>query len=153
MKKQLKSVAKAIAQAPAKLASMPAQLIKKPEIPNLPEPILKELKLKLTREVTRLEHEISKIKLYPEYGTAEDENVQELEEFNQNIGLSKNLKALLAETKDALTKLDKGTFGSCESCKKAIDSGRLQAFPAAALCISCERDATKKRWWQVWKKR
>ncbi|MBI3260773.1 TraR/DksA C4-type zinc finger protein [Candidatus Berkelbacteria bacterium] len=153
MKKQLKHVAKVIIGAPAKIAQVPGAILKKPEYPNIPEKTLAGIKQKLEREHKRLEDEIAKIRKYPEYGQSEDENVQELEEFNQNVGLSKNLRTLLAETDEALVKIGKGAYGSCGSCKNAIDLSRLEAFPGAALCITCERDATKKRWWQLWKRR
>lgn len=153
MRKQLKKVAEVIIKAPARIAQVPSQIIKKRVYPTIPEKTLATIKRKLEREHKRLEDEIAKIKRYPEYGQSEDENVQELEEFNQNIGLTRNLRTLLEDTNEALEKLAKGNYGSCESCKNAIELGRLEAFPAAALCITCEKDAAKKRWWQLWKRR
>lgn len=153
MKKQLKQVATAIISAPGKIAQVPAAIIKRPEYPKIPEKTLATIKQKLEREKKRLDDEIAKIKAYPDYGQSEEENVQELEEFNQNIGLARNLKSLLHESNDALAKIEKRAYGSCESCKNPIELGRLEAFPAAALCITCEKDAAKKRWWQLWKRR
>lgn len=37
----------------------------------------------------------------------------------------------------ALTRLDAGTYGRCESCGKTIPAGRLKALPFATRCISC----------------
>jgi RNA polymerase-binding transcription factor DksA len=48
----------------------------------------------------------------------------------------------LREVEDALQKLDAGTYGACESCGQAIAPARLEAMPAARLCISC---ASKSR--------
>jgi RNA polymerase-binding transcription factor DksA len=43
----------------------------------------------------------------------------------------------LREVEDALDKLDAGTYGACESCGQEIASARLEAKPAARLCITC----------------
>ena len=41
----------------------------------------------------------------------------------------------------AIEKIEKGTYGVCEKCGKEISQKRLEAFPAAKLCIKC-----KKKW-------
>lgn len=43
----------------------------------------------------------------------------------------------LAETDDALRKFDEGKYGLCESCGGQIAEARLEAMPAARLCIDC----------------
>jgi DnaK suppressor protein len=48
---------------------------------------------------------------------------------------------ILSEIADALDRIDKGDFGTCEECKKAIPSGRLQAAPYARFCIACAEKA------------
>jgi RNA polymerase-binding transcription factor DksA len=48
----------------------------------------------------------------------------------------------LADIDEALAKLDNGTYGACESCHEQIGEARLEAMPAARLCISC---ASKRR--------
>jgi RNA polymerase-binding transcription factor DksA len=47
----------------------------------------------------------------------------------------------LEETEAALRRLDDGTYGLCERCQNVIDAGRLEALPAARLCMSCQRAA------------
>jgi RNA polymerase-binding transcription factor DksA len=51
--------------------------------------------------------------------------------------LGKSLQDSLAEVDDALGKLDAGTFGQCERCGQEIAPARLEAKPAARLCIEC----------------
>ncbi|MDD5085729.1 MAG: TraR/DksA family transcriptional regulator [Candidatus Omnitrophica bacterium] len=46
---------------------------------------------------------------------------------------------------DALEKIDDGTYGSCESCKKKISNRRLRAVPYARLCIKCKEQEEKKK--------
>ena len=50
-------------------------------------------------------------------------------------------EATLGEVQDALGRLDKGTFGRCESCEAWIPKMRLNAVPHARLCITCQREA------------
>jgi DnaK suppressor protein len=47
------------------------------------------------------------------------------------------LRETLLEINDALAKFDNGTYGLCESCGGPISEARLEAKPAARLCISC----------------
>jgi DnaK suppressor protein len=43
----------------------------------------------------------------------------------------------LREIEEALRKFDEGTYGRCESCGNPIAEARLEAMPAARLCIDC----------------
>lgn len=91
----------------------------------------------LARELKRLEEQYKVTRQFPEYGTSEDENAQEVEKFQENLGLQKSLKNLIKDMKTALAKIDKGKYGFCEACNDPIESGRLQAYPAASLCVTC----------------
>lgn len=54
-----------------------------------------------------------------------------------NVGLAVNEATLRQEIDDALARLDNGTFGVCEGCRKPIALERLQAVPYSRLCIQC----------------
>ena len=41
------------------------------------------------------------------------------------------------DIEDALRKIDEGTYGVCEQCGGPIGEARLEAMPAARLCITC----------------
>lgn len=43
----------------------------------------------------------------------------------------------LAETQAALDRIERGTYGRCESCGGAIGRQRLLALPATRYCIDC----------------
>lgn len=45
---------------------------------------------------------------------------------------------LVAEVRSALTRIDEGSYGLCESCDGSIASKRLDAVPWARLCVSCQ---------------
>jgi RNA polymerase-binding transcription factor DksA len=51
--------------------------------------------------------------------------------------LSGQLSETLQEIEEALAKFAEGTYGNCESCGQAIPDARLEAMPAARLCITC----------------
>jgi len=51
--------------------------------------------------------------------------------------LAGTLRETLHEIDAALEKFDNGTYGVCESCGEAIAEARLEAMPAARLCITC----------------
>jgi DnaK suppressor protein len=42
------------------------------------------------------------------------------------------------EVDDALRRLYKGEYGTCESCGNPIARARLEAMPYARLCVSCK---------------
>jgi RNA polymerase-binding transcription factor DksA len=56
--------------------------------------------------------------------------------------LTVTLAEKLGEIEGALRKLDEGTYGRCERCGGPIAEARLEAMPAARLCITC---ASKSR--------
>jgi DnaK suppressor protein len=56
--------------------------------------------------------------------------------------LAGTLSDTLEEIEHALDKLDAGTYGVCEECGGPIAEARLEAKPAARLCITC---ASKRR--------
>ena len=45
---------------------------------------------------------------------------------------------LASEVRSALTRIDEGTYGLCESCDDPITAKRLDAVPWARLCLSCQ---------------
>ena len=51
--------------------------------------------------------------------------------------LAQTLVETLTEVEDALQKFDNGTYGVCEQCGEPIQDARLEAKPAARLCINC----------------
>ena len=55
-------------------------------------------------------------------------------EFDALVG---SLRETLGDIDDALAKIDAGTYGVCEQCGKPIGEDRLEAMPAARLCITC----------------
>jgi DnaK suppressor protein len=45
---------------------------------------------------------------------------------------------LIGKIKDALTRIENGTYGVCEECEEEISEARLKARPVTTLCIACK---------------
>jgi DnaK suppressor protein len=52
--------------------------------------------------------------------------------------LSETERNRLEAVEKALERVDKGTYGECETCEKVIPLPRLKALPFARLCVSCQ---------------
>lgn len=52
-------------------------------------------------------------------------------------GLLADARAGLREVQQALARIDEGTYGECAECGEQINRARLEALPAALLCINC----------------
>lgn len=57
--------------------------------------------------------------------------------------LGQNSEEVLAQIDAALKRIDEGTYGTCASCGREILAERLEAYPWAALCIDCKREAER----------
>ncbi len=47
---------------------------------------------------------------------------------------------LIKKIDEALSRIEKGTYGICEECGCDIEDKRLQARPVATLCIACKEE-------------
>jgi DnaK suppressor protein len=98
---------------------------------------------RLSRDVTELEEEalqptggeasggLSNVPLHPgDLGSHQfDEEV--------SLDLVGKEEQILADVKEALERIDAGTFGHCEQCRKPITRERLAAVPYARYCVAC----------------
>ena len=57
----------------------------------------------------------------------------------RTLSVMKALRSNLRWVNRALTKMELGTYGSCERCGNPIGEERLDALPWAILCIDCKR--------------
>ena len=62
-------------------------------------------------------------------------------ERTETLGIIENLKHQLDDVKAALGKIEKGTYGLCESCGKDIGEARLEFRPESVLCVDCKSAA------------
>jgi len=121
--------------------------------------LLKELKEKLEKEKSSLEEELSKIaekdpnlkddwdSKFPSFdgefgGAALEIGADEVEEYDARLPVEYSLETRLRDINLALRKIKRGKegkYGKCENCGKKIDEKRLKIYPAARLCLKCQK--------------
>src|SRR3954452_15261806 len=76
-----------------------------------------------------------------EVGLEYDSNFADSSQVTAERGEAEAIAAKLRETLEdvehALAKFENGSYGSCEECGDQIPAPRLEAKPAARLCINC----------------
>lgn len=113
------------------------------------EQLLSEMKEKLLAEKQQLEEKLARIgkrgggeggkyaATWQEYGDKEEDNASEVEEYTASLGLGQTFEMELQEVTIALERMEKGIYGSCETCGKPIDEKRLQIRPMSRFCMDC----------------
>ena len=108
----------------------------------------KELTEKKRRMWNELRDEVFR-KLGSEYNGQFD-NPNDMEDLSvidliEDLGLAVSdiRKKELTGIEGALLRLDKGTYGLCESCGGQIDEQRLVAEAGATFCFDCQRELEK----------
>ena len=59
-------------------------------------------------------------------------------ELEKRLGLENRIRQEIAAIEHTIDKIEKGTYGICDNCGKAIAEERLEALPQASLCIECK---------------
>ena len=72
------------------------------------------------------------------YGNHMADDATEAFEQSKGLFLQQTIKHRLSEVTAALRRFDESSYGICEQCKQTIDWARLEALPAARLCIRCQ---------------
>lgn len=71
----------------------------------------------------------------PDPGNAEASSMKL--EYAKELSIEQNTLDLLRKAERALEQIDAGTYGTCESCGKAIPVERLEVLPYSTLCVEC----------------
>ncbi|MCX6354346.1 MAG: TraR/DksA family transcriptional regulator [Candidatus Aureabacteria bacterium] len=61
-----------------------------------------------------------------------------------NLSLVSHEQDILNDIEDALGKVERKEYGSCELCEEPIGESRLRAVPYARLCLRCKETQEKK---------
>ncbi|MEZ5169708.1 MAG: TraR/DksA family transcriptional regulator [Acidimicrobiia bacterium] len=95
----------------------------------------------LAEERRHLVEQLAELGYGPEGKLDYDEGFADTGQVTAERGEAEALAGALTEqltdVDDALTKLEDGRYGRCEGCGGAIPEARLEALPAARLCITC----------------
>jgi len=109
--------------------------------------LLEDEQKRLRAELEQLENDSRPTEVRREgspFSKREEEATESLE-LEKRLALEKQVGGHLAEVEHALEKLEKGTYGTCDSCGKPIAPDRLEALPHASLCIECKAKNEKSR--------
>ena len=72
-----------------------------------------------------------------------DDAASDLIERDKIQALILAVERKLRDIEHALEQAQKGGYGICERCGKAIAPERLEIFPEATLCVNCKRETEK----------
>ena len=61
------------------------------------------------------------------------------EALDKTLTLQATEEGLLDDVRDALERIDDGSYGACSECGEAIPTDRLQAIPFTRWCVECAR--------------
>ena len=107
----------------------------------LSESTLSDLRASLEQEQSDLRARLTEMGLLSGGELSFDQNFADSSQVTAERGeveaLAGNLRESLTDVEAALVKLDNGTFGVCEGCGQPIAPDRLEAKPAARLCMDC----------------
>ena len=80
---------------------------------------------------------------YVDFGDSEDDNVEEYRQHDFNLSLERKFEEELTAVRKALAKIKADQYGLCSQCGQPINPKRLQAYPAAAICMKCSANVGK----------
>ncbi len=89
---------------------------------------------------SKKEHDLTDVEIGDEIDSA-SQNVEKEMLFE----LNDNEKQILDSIESALRRIEKGSFGLCESCRQKIADKRLTAIPWVRYCIDCQSSSEKPK--------
>ncbi|MFH2011377.1 MAG: TraR/DksA family transcriptional regulator [Pseudomonadota bacterium] len=98
--------------------------------------LLLKMKEDMVKEITenmKEESNKSRVELGDITDLAGDERDREL-----SLLLCDRDRKKIVEIEKALQKIEEGTYGICEKCRKKINENRLKVMPFARLCVPCK---------------
>lgn len=100
---------------------------------------LNEIKEKLTARLAELVREAKEIdsELREPMDPDMEERAIEMEDDEVLEGLGHAAVLEIRQIREALRRIENGTYGECSRCGEKIDEARLAALPHTSLCIDC----------------
>ena len=108
------------------------------------EALLRRMRRDLERELGRQGDTLAAVRAARSGGDADDEHDPEgptlSDEWSLRAGVHAELAASLGAIDGALGRIREGSYGRCLRRGEPIGRDRLEARPAAELCIACARE-------------
>jgi len=101
---------------------------------KIKEILLKE-KLKFETEIKNSDENAD----VSNYGDSEEDNAQKVVDLEANMSIEKDMERSLRDVNSSLKRLEKGDYGICRYCHKAIEEKRLLARPTSSACVACKK--------------
>ncbi len=105
----------------------------------LDTPALHCLKQERERLMDELNHQELVEQDHPATGNHMADDATEVSEQAKSLALRRHLEGMLTEIDRAIARAERGMYGVCERCGKAIAEERLKVKPSATLCIDCAK--------------
>jgi len=96
----------------------------------------------LLKEQEHAQEELNRLRelMQTEVDIELDEGDAEVFEREKNAALIAVMETRLQDIQSALRSIEKGSYGICARCGKAIEPGRLEVKPDATLCLTCQQE-------------
>lgn len=103
---------------------------------------LEELRASTQEEVARRNEDSRNVNQTEGYGVKNHpaEDATEVYDRERNLAVENEMQRELERIEHALARMDAGQYGICEVCGAEIPVERLEARPAATLCIVHQRE-------------
>ena len=104
---------------------------------------LEEIRRSLEERRHELETELGRLTEPPTEGAAVSfgkrvgDGTSEAVERLSTTATARSISASITDIDRALEKIESGTYGRCDGCGERIGHARLEALPAASLCVDC----------------
>ena len=66
-------------------------------------------------------------------------------QWELNLAMLQRAEDQATQVRDALARLDAGTYGICQKCGQPIDEERLELLPLTTYCIRCAQSTRSGR--------
>lgn len=98
---------------------------------------LEELIEDASQELEEARQTESSAERSPDPGNAEAGSMKF--EYEKELSMQQNAIDLLHKVEAAISRIDRGEYGVCQSCGNDIPAARLDALPYAIHCVDCAR--------------
>lgn len=103
---------------------------------------INEMKERLSKEMERLEKDFDT--KFPEYGDGEGENAVEIADYSNKLSVDSDLGKELRDVKNALKRIEEGTYGIDKYTGEPIDEARLRARPTSTSSVASKKTLTQE---------
>ena len=107
-------------------------------------PGLEELRRQIVARQQKIRSSISQNEFIEDRVLDDSDKAGANSRLSVNAGLCEQDSLNLVKIKEAIARIDRGTFGDCLKCEESISLPRLQAVPFAVLCIRCQEEEERQ---------